>query len=758
VIRVAARVTIGGGRESAVRLALTSLGVAVGVTLLLFASVAFSALHQHDVRSGWTFTSEHNERPAQDESSTDPLLWRLSTDRFEGQEILRLDVAAEGSRAPVPSFLASLPGPGEIAASPAMESLLRTTDPGLLANRYPGSVTGTVGAQGLQSSEQLVIVIGHTVDDLRATGGAITVRSIEGAPVTHDFGQFLRVVLVIGAFGLLVPVLVFVSTSTRLAAARREQRLAAMRLAGATPRQVGVVAAVEAAATGSAGTVLGFGLFLLTRPYAARVPFDGQAFYLSDLHLTVEWAAIIAIGIPALSAAAALLSLRRIRISPLGVTRQTARPRPSGRRVVVLAGAVALFVVALVALPDNPSTLAIGLVGISFALIVVGIAVVGPWLTAIVARVLGRVGRRTPALLASRRLQDNPAAGFRAISGLVLAVFVASLVAALGASATASTHTLHAAIGTHDVAIVAHTAVGGDFGVRKVGEEPPTARGLDAQAATELLSGVRAIPGVEHVIDIRALPPTAALDGKPVVDANGSVRGYVYPAAGLVRCADAALLGLTQCTGTAAIDVDAQISGGQGSVLPIGVTVPESMLDNLPLLGLNVSTDGRNSTIERVRTRLSVAFPGASAITGGDLNAENRRELHDIERLSNVALLLTLLIAGCSLAVAVAGGLVERKRPFALLRLAGMPLGQLNRVVLAEAAAPLLVVAATSAALGIGVADIIVAVTANNRSFHLPTLDYWVALTAGLTAALAIVTATLPLLNRITSLETARFE
>jgi hypothetical protein len=42
-----------------------------------------------------------------------------------------------------------------------------------------------------------------------------------------------------------------------------------------------------------------------------------------------------------------------------------------------------------------------------------------------------------------------------------------------------------------------------------------------------------------------------------------------------------------------------------------------------------------------------------------------------VERLAFIAVALTLLVAGCSLAVAVGGGLVERKRPFSLLRLSG---------------------------------------------------------------------------------------
>jgi len=61
----------------------------------------------------------------------------------------------------------------------------------------------------------------------------------------------------------LFPVLTFISTATRLAAARREQRFAAMRLAGATPRQFSVISAVEASVAAVAGVTAGFGLFFL---------------------------------------------------------------------------------------------------------------------------------------------------------------------------------------------------------------------------------------------------------------------------------------------------------------------------------------------------------------------------------------------------------------------------------------------------------------------------------------------------------------
>src|SRR4029450_4247665 len=59
---------------------------------------------------------------------------------------------------------------------------------------------------------------------------------------------------------------------------------------------------------------------------------------------------------------------------------------------------------------------------------------------------------------------------------------------------------------------------------------------------------------------------------------------------------------------------------------------------------------------------------------------------------------LTLLVAGCSRAVAVGGGLVERKRPFTLLRLTGAPTPALYRVVLLEAILPLLLAAVVARA------------------------------------------------------------
>jgi hypothetical protein len=750
VIRLAARLAMSGGKEPFVRLVVTAVGVALGVTLLLFAAVAFPALHAHDVRQAWTHTSAHNLRPAQQEAAAQPLLWRLRSDTFEGKDITWVDVAALGPRAPLPPGLARLPGPGELAASPALARLLRSTPPAMLGDRFPGTVVATVGDAALVSPDQLVVVAGHDPATLRGGVGVVEVRSIESAPPGRNATGFLRIMVAIGIVGLLVPVAVFVATATRLAAARREQRLAALRLVGATPWQTAAIAAAEATLAAAAGTALGFAAFAMARPAVARIPFDGSAFFTADLRLAAGMALLTALGVPVVAAGAALLSLRRVQISPLGVTRRAARRRPTWRRLLLLGAGLVGFVLALEAAVSvkGSTTVPTIALGAAFLAVIAGIVAAGPLLTVTVARAMGRFGRQAPALLAARHLQDDPAAGFRAISGLVLATFVATVIS-----------------GVTPAALIGYKSMSSSPlppGLVNIRFTELPARALAPAQAAPLLGRLGAIPGVTRVTDVRLAPEGSTSTAPAGTGGAAQVVPTVAGCAGLL--ATRLATNLTTCPDPSAPVAWALTNGildGPASTLPR--PLPEASFGALPLAALAVSTDGRPATVERVRTLLDTAAPA------GDLLAEashdtttGNQKLLQLPRLSNVALLLTLLIAGCSLAVAVAGGLVERKQPFALLRLAGAHRSILNRVVLAEAAIPLLAITAASVALGLAVASALLVADGSGSGHGIAwqprAPGYWAALGAGLTLALLVVTATLPLLDRLTSLETARFE
>jgi hypothetical protein len=125
--------------------------------------------------------------------------------------------------------------------------------------------------------------------------------------------------------------------------------------------------------------------------------------------------------------------------------------------------------------------------------------------------------------------------------------------------------------------------------------------------------------------------------------------------------------------------------------------------------------------------------------------------------VTDVVILASLVIAGCSLAVSTAAGLTDRKRPFSLLRLTGVQLGVLRRVIALETAVPLIVIAAVSAGTGLLASELFLK-SELGESLRPPGPGYYLIVLAGLVISLAIIASTLPLLERLTGPEVARNE
>jgi predicted lysophospholipase L1 biosynthesis ABC-type transport system permease subunit len=185
----------------------------------------------------------------------------------------------------------------------------------------------------------------------------------------------------------------------------------------------------------------------------------------------------------------------------------------------------------------------------------------------------------------------------------------------------------------------------------------------------------------------------------------------------------------------------------------------EQDLQRLPIVSIVVETDGSRAAIEQARTRLELGYPRVERppATLDDKAADTTKTLAQWQQLANVVILASLPIAGCSLAVSIAGGLSERKRPFSLLRLTGVPLRMLRRVVALESAVPLLVVAVVAIGTGLFAAHLFLRAQMEYDLIP-PGAGYYAIVLAGLAASLGIIASTLPLLRRITGPETARNE
>ncbi|WP_217207239.1 FtsX-like permease family protein [Streptomyces sp. AC550_RSS872] len=236
-----------------------------------------------------------------------------------------------------------------------------------------------------------------------------------GAGLLNQPGQRVGVVLTL--LLLLIPVLGFLGQCARVGAVHRDRRLAALRLAGATPWQVRRIAALETGLACLLGSVLAV---------AVAVPVL-LSVWASPTALAWAGMALIALAVPALGAATAALALRRVVASPLGSVRRVRTARRPGR--VFLTAALLLAASAGLALPtplfDRPHVLSpLPLIALALTLLVGTAAVLlTGWSSGLLGRTLAARAQRPALLIAAERLRDDPWAAART-HGAVLLVTV----------------------------------------------------------------------------------------------------------------------------------------------------------------------------------------------------------------------------------------------------------------------------------------------------------------------------------------------
>jgi hypothetical protein len=687
-----------------------------------------NAVNAQDARGAW-LNQPQATAAGSVRSDTNAVWWLAITDEFAGRTINRIDVAATGSRPPVPPGLAHLPGPGQYYVSPALAALLRTTPTSELGDRFPGREVGVIGDNGVPDPASLIVVVGYRAGQLSKTPGATELTSVVTSNPSGG-AQFL-IVLFVAALALLFPVLVFLATATRLSAARREQRFATMRLVGATPRQVSVIAAVEAGLAAIIGVAAGIVLFFVLRPALQHVAVTGAPFAPGDLSLNVADVVVVAVGVPLAAVVAGVVALRRVVASPLGVSRHVTPSPPRLLRLLpLIAGLVWLGVFAIIGHPNGKAALYADFVG--FLLLMFGLIIAGPWLIDAGARVITRRTNRTDVLLAGRRLSDNPRAAFRAISGLVLALFISSL--AIGIVTT---------IDADNGAPAGGAAAVGTL-IDMVGNPNATS-----------VEGENSIPALPSGL-LRELESTKGVVGVTVVrwDPLHSLGHMTETAPGLVSCAE---LARTPALGRCAADASVATMkpfADQGNGLTKKTTLAEQTwpaaaltlgrLGSLPIEEIAVGTNGSTAAIEDARTDLEVALPYQSYQQGpttmGEVMSSTAQSRAELENVTEVIIIASLLIAGCS-----------------LLRLTGVPVGVLRRIVVLEAALPLLVAAVLSAAVGLFGAELFLR-SQLSVSLRWPSLLYFIVVLAGIVGSLGLILSTLPLIERITGPEVARSE
>lgn len=393
-----------GGRAANLAAFGATAVVALLVTFLIAGSLGLS--HRSE-RIGWRSADKADPATA---------IGMLNLDddqRVDGHRLSVLDLAVLKPSEPAPPGLEHAPKPGEVYVSPEVAKHWSS-----LSNQYGDKPTGVISDKGLSSPEEFIIIRG--VDTIPADDYPQYVSS------WHDkvWDSRMLGLLIAVAFGItlvLFPILSLVGQAAGVAAKRREHRLAALRLAGATRTQVLWLSAVEQAVLGLAGAVVGLIGYTVLSPLIAQIPLGGGRWYVGDI--TVQWwtVLVVLVAVPVLSVISALIGLGRVSITPLGVVRGQTRKGVSVIRIGLLV--IGPVILAYYGLRGAIVPL---LIGVGFAALAVRI--IGPWLVQVIGKLMAKGANGPVSLLAGRRLVDDPKGAFRPVAALVLSGFVTGFI------------------------------------------------------------------------------------------------------------------------------------------------------------------------------------------------------------------------------------------------------------------------------------------------------------------------------------------
>lgn len=761
------RLAVGGGRTSWARLALSALGIAIATAVLL---VAASVGTMHAKREARQYAHFVVDQPVDGVNPT----WHDSKHTEFRDEGVDIDyVAPTAADSPKPAGLTALPKPGEMYVSPALAELLASPDGELLRPRLPEKVVGTLPQELVPMPGDLTAWVGVDEEVLRESYSALPAYGFGGEVERRDLDAGLMALMLVGAVVLLLPVFIFVTSSSRIAGAERDRRLSALRLVGSGSRQVRRIAAAESLAGAFVGLVAGAAVFAVARQFTDRIDLFGERAYVSDVVPDPVLTLLIVLLIPAVSVLTALFALRRTIIEPLGVVRQS---KPVRRRVWWRLALIVLGVVLLttqLGAEQNSDTWGWAVSG-GATLLLIGVPVLLPWL---VERVAGRVAGGPPSwLLAIRRLQLDSGTSARVVGGVAVV--------------------LAGAITLQTVLMSVEGVVGlpGDTGEQGGAVEVST-------TTTELEDTiVREVGAADGVTSVHSMRYTSLYErnqrdnafGAVVLDCDG-----LREMAAVRDCTDGDVFLLRDpystppepgmavewreypnvktdewdpenytVTGDWTVPADAKYferpenSNVYSAVVITPGAVDPALLppgDSTTVYAM-VDKDLTGDQLEGIRNSVAdqrIQTYVYSYDTGPDLDSDQQTYVA-IRTGLYAGSIFTLLLAGVSLLVLALEHIRERRRTLAMLTASGVPRGVLGRSLLWQVALPIVLGVVVALVTGIGLAALVMRLTDE------PMAVDWsgvALLCAGAIAlSLAVSAMTMPFLRNATRLTAMRTE
>jgi hypothetical protein len=783
-LRLGVRFALTGGRSGWLRLLLSALGIAAGITMLLLVA----SIPTIDRAQGERSKDRHHLEPDPPlAAADDTLLVEERPTSYRNDTIQGLALQPEGPRAAPPPGLDTVPEPGTMVVSPALQDLLDGPDGALLRERFPFEITGEISDIGLAHPHELLFYVG--ADDLpdpdpdpASTRRIVRIDHFGASWSAVAWSERLPpqayVVLMVGMAMVLAPVVAFIATAVRFGGEQQERRLAALRLLGADIRTVRYAAAGETLVAVAPGIAAGFGLFALLRPLVVHFRLGSAGIFPADMWPDPVLAAGAFAVVPVLAVVVTVTALRGVSIEPLGVTRN-ATPRPRRLWWRLAPPVLGLVLVTVFGSRVATSSAADAAIIIGCLLLLLGGALLLPWVVELMVRRAG--GGSVAWQLAARRTQLSGGSATRPMSAAIAAIAgVIAVQALIASTSTAPPDPTTGGSGIYaDLDVPLDDVESVAAAVEAVAATPGVAAATGVTVAPALPVVPDGVDATERGVNVIVADCPALAE---LVDLDTCRAGSVFVvdssdwAEDTPRAGDRLDLAVgSDGTTTAspdqwAIPAEAVTVPLRGGVMPVvrqsywdrSVLATPEALDPARLsrpsvwVGVTTVTSGTDrDEIEHLRNTASALSPTAVAFQV-EWESSDETMTGQINSMMTVGMVIMLLFVVASLLVSTAEQLRERRRHLAVLAAFGVQRGTVARSVAYQSAVP--VVAGLTIATGTGLLLGWALLQGSEDPLQLDPLDVLKVVGAAAGTVAAITAISLPLLWRLMRADNLRFE